>query len=67
MVRNYIRKRTKPEIMEEGFEKVVEAVMKTEMKLWEAAAVFGLNPSIIFYQIQKARKTLGAGNVECKP
>jgi transposase-like protein len=67
MVRKYIKKRSKPEFPEEDTEKAVKAVMSTEMKLREAAAVFGLNPSALYYRIQKAKKNQEVVNVEPKP
>jgi transposase-like protein len=60
----HIKKRFKPEFPEEHIEKAVKAVMSTEMKLREAATVFGLNPSTLYYRVQKAKKKQEVGNVE---
>jgi transposase-like protein len=56
MVRKYIKKRSKPEFPEEAIEKAVKALISTEMNLREAAAIFGLNPSTLYYRVQKAKK-----------
>jgi transposase-like protein len=56
MVKKYIKKRYTPEFPEEDIEKAAKAVMSTEMKLQEAAAVFGLNPSTLYYRVQKAKR-----------
>jgi len=39
--------------------------MKNEIKFREPAAVFGRNPSVVFYQMRKS--TLLLGNVASKP
>jgi hypothetical protein len=67
MVMKYIKKRSKLEFPEEDIEKAVKAIMSTEMKLREAAAVFGLYPPTLHYRVQKAKKNQKVGNVEPKP
>jgi hypothetical protein len=67
MVKKYIKKRSKPKFPEEDTGKAVKAVMSTEMKLREVAAVFGLNTSTLYYRVQKAIKNQEVGNVELKP
>jgi transposase-like protein len=67
MVRKYIKKRSKPEFPEEDIQKAVKAVMSPEMKLLEVAAVFGLNPSTLYYRVQKAKNNQEVGNLEPKP
>jgi hypothetical protein len=67
MVRKHIKKRSKPEFPEDDIEKAVKAIMSTEMKLREAAAVFWLNPSTLHYRVQKPKKNQVVGNAEPKP
>lgn len=55
MVRNYIKKRSKPEIPEDVMLRAVQAVSQENVKLRVAASLYGINPSTLFYRVKNAK------------
>lgn len=55
MVRNYVPKRTKPQFLEEDMQKAIDSVKKKEMSLRQAAEVYGVTHTALFYRLKKPR------------
>lgn len=53
MVRNYVRKRTKPEFNEEDMQAAIARVQNRELTLRKAAEVYGVTHTSLFYRLKK--------------
>lgn len=55
MVRNYVKKKTHPEVDEREVEAVLIDVVQNKMPIRQAAAVHGLNYATLYYRLQKQK------------